>query len=152
MDQGGLSVRRGMIKNWAAIRNLLTNTHGGSLAEFAIVVPVFFALVLLILNLSLILWAQTSLHWATEKAARCASINANVGSTATGPCTSSGSTTNASVKAYAGTEYKGPSITPVFTANVAATCGKLVSATGTYSASVVFSTLSVTLKAQSCYS
>ena len=83
------------------------------------------------------MWAETSLHWAAQTAARCASINSNVGSTATGACVTAGATTNASVKAYAGTIYKGPNVSQVFTADVANACGKLVSATGTYALNVV---------------
>ncbi len=130
--------------------DLLRDTQGGSATEFAVVVPIFFALVFAIIHLSFILWGETSLHWATETAARCASINAPL-SGATGACATSGSTTNATVKAYAATQYHGPNVSPVFTANIAATCGKLVSATATYQLNAVVASVPVTLNAKSCY-
>ena len=130
---------------------LLRETRGGSATEFAVIVPVFFALVFAVIHLSFILWAETSLHWATETAARCASINSNVGTGATGACATAGATTNATVKAYATTQYHGPNVTPVFTANTTATCGKLVSATATYQLNVVVTSVAVNLNAKSCY-
>ena len=89
---------------------------GATAAEFAMVVPVFFALIFGVIHLSFILWGETTaLHWAAETAARCASIGVT-----TGPCAASSVVTASSVQAYALTEYKGPSVSAAFTADLAA--------------------------------
>jgi hypothetical protein len=62
-------VRAGTIDRLAACR------RGVSAVEMALVLPLFFAMLLGIVNLSLLLWTQASLFYAAQAAARCASVN-----------------------------------------------------------------------------
>jgi Flp pilus assembly protein TadG len=128
--------------------SFLKDMHGGGLAEFAMVVPVFFALVFAVIHLSFITWGMTAMHWACQTAARCAAINVPLGANGA-TCTDNNST-----KAYAATQYKGPNMNVVFSADVANSCGgsgKLVSATGSYVMNVVVTKVTLNLSAQACY-
>ena len=126
-------------------RGFLQNLSGSSLAEFALVVPIFFALVFAVIHLSIITWGMTSMHWAAESAARCAAINVPLGGNGV-TCTD-----NTSTATYAGTQYKGPNMSVVFTADTANACGKKVSAAGSYVMNVVVTSVTLNLAAQACY-
>ncbi|HWE48072.1 MAG TPA: TadE/TadG family type IV pilus assembly protein [Caulobacteraceae bacterium] len=125
-------------------KSFLKDVHGGSLAEFAMVVPAFFALVFAVIHLSFVTWGMTAMHWACETAARCASINVPLGASGA-TCTDNNST-----KAYAATEYKGPNMSVVFTSDIANSCGKKVSATASYAMNVVVTKITLNLSAQAC--
>lgn len=52
--------------------------RGVSAVEMALVMPLFFALLLGVVNVSLVLWTQASLYFAAQAAARCASANPTI--------------------------------------------------------------------------
>jgi hypothetical protein len=87
--------------------------------------------------LMMAMWASATLHYATEDAARCASVNPTV-------CTNTTTT-----QTYAATRYKGPG-TPIFTASSPA-CGKKVDASLAYTLRTGISTIAVPMNATACY-
>jgi Flp pilus assembly protein TadG len=72
------------------MREAIGDRRGSALIQFALVLPPFVMLIFGIIEIGRGLWLQNALHYATEQAARCASINtttcsaANIGSYAAG--------------------------------------------------------------------
>jgi Flp pilus assembly protein TadG len=58
-------------------RGLLKDKGGATALEFAMCAPVFFALMMGIVELGLATWMQVTLQQGVEAAARCASIDTN---------------------------------------------------------------------------
>src|SRR6266404_1668702 len=94
------------------VRPFLKTEHGAAAAEFALVAPMFFALVFAVITFSALLFAYVDLHWATEDAARCYSVKTTV-------CTDATST-----QTYAANHYLGPGISPSFAAVATGQCHK----------------------------
>ena len=111
---------------------------GGSAAEFAIVVLPFGALIFAIIHLCMLFYANQSLQFATEAAARCYSVDStNCGTTG-------------AVQTYASGRYAGPNIGATF--NPAATgCGHTVTGQGNYTVNAVVISKTVTLNATACF-
>src|SRR5438046_1544784 len=93
--------------------------RGSGAAEFAIVLLPFVVLIFAIIHLCLMFYANQTLQFATEAAARCYSVD------------SVNCSTTGAVQTYAAGRYKGPNISPTFTA-AATGCGHTVNANGTY--------------------
>jgi Flp pilus assembly protein TadG len=117
-----------------------TDEGGTTALEFAITAPLFFLILLGIVEAGLLMWTQVGLQHATESAARCATIN-------TSTC---GSTT--AIQNYAAQQAYGLTVAPsAFTVNAAA-CGNQVSASYPFQFVVsLFGLQSVTLTGQSCF-
>lgn len=126
--------------------HFLRRETAASTAEFALVAPIFFALVFAVINLSIALYAYVTLHFATEDAARCYSL----GST----CTDATST-----QTYASGRYAGPNISPSFTAASTGAChvtngtndGHQVTGSGTMTLNLVLTTASINLSTSACF-
>jgi Flp pilus assembly pilin Flp len=114
-------------------RDLHADESGATAIEFAFVMPVFLMLVVGIINLSLLVLATASLHYAVEKGARCASVK--------GTCPDS------EFKSY----YFAPGPLPTFIADPKAACGHALSATVPYNINAVFFQKSIILSAASCF-
>jgi len=118
---------------------------GASAAEFALVVPVFFASVMAVLDLGIVLWAFTTLQYAVDDAARCAVVKTHI-------CTDPTTTQN-----YAASHYMGPNISPVFTAsggggsNPRCGLGWRVAATARVPLSTGLFNITVPLSATACF-
>ena len=113
--------------------------EGGAAAlEFGIVGPIFMLFMIGILYTCMMLFAQSSMQFAVEAGARCASVQTSV-------CTSSSSITTAAQNAY-----YGPLVSPTFT-YATATCGHQVSSTTTFGYNFGYLNLSVPLSATACY-
>ena len=106
--------------------------------EFAIIAPVFIALIVGTLAACVGLFLVGSLHYAVEESARCASIKTNI-------CSDSATTID-----YAQSHYFGPNLSPAFT-YAAAACGNSVSATVSYSMNVGYRTLTIPISATACF-
>lgn len=120
------------------LRSFLRNECGAGAAEFALVVPVFIILVFGTINVSVMYSAQTQMHYAAERTARCKSVDVD------GACDDP--------DAFAKIHYNGPSLDGLlFTATDDATCGWLVTGTGTYDLVSGFDTTSVEISADACY-
>jgi len=126
----------GPIKAWR-------DERGTSAIEFAIVGPVFIALVIGAIYLCMALFALGSLHYAVEEGARCASIQPTIGGVQ--QCTSS---TN--IVSYTQGKYFGPSTAPTFT-YAALTCGNSVSGSLNYVVNLGVKQVTVPMTATSCF-
>ena len=113
--------------------------RGSGAAEFALVVVPFLGLIFAIIGVSMMLYANHTLQYATEAAARCASVSS------TTTCNSPAAITN-----YALARYSGPNITPVFAASTPA-CGKRVTGTGSFQLTTGLVNVAVPLSASACF-
>jgi len=111
--------------------------RGTTAVEFAIVSPVFIALLIGILYLCLCLFLIGSLHYAVEEGARCASVRTTVCKDAT------------TTVAYAQSRYFGPS-SPSFT-YAAAACGNSVSGSINYVAQLGLMEFTIPIAATACF-
>jgi Flp pilus assembly protein TadG len=111
---------------------------GSGAAEFAIVLLPFAALIFAIIHLCLLFYANQTLQFATEAAARCYSVD------------SINCATTGAVQTYAAGRYTGPSITPTFAATTTG-CGHTVTGNGTYQLNAVVKNISVSLTATACF-
>jgi Flp pilus assembly protein TadG len=118
--------------------SIIRDDRGVSAVEFAMISPAFFALTLGMVNLSLMMFTQSNLHYATQSAARCASVQTTV-------CTDS-----TAIRARAAADYHGPDLGPVFT-YAATACGNQVSGSVTYVLNAVFYQFTVPLSATACF-
>jgi len=121
--------------------DFISRDDGTSAAEFALVLGPFVTVILASLGLSVMLWANSTLHFAAEDAARCAVVKTSV-------CTDS-----ASIVSYANSHYNGPNISPVFTPTNSG-CGAgswTVTATATYPLNTGLFNFSVPLSAIACF-
>jgi Flp pilus assembly protein TadG len=112
--------------------------RGTTAVEFAIVGPVFIALVVGMLYLCMSLFLVGSLHFAVEEGARCASVRTSVCSDAT------------TTVAYTKSRYFGPSSSPTFT-YAAATCGNSVNASVNYVINLGLKQFTVPITATACF-
>jgi Flp pilus assembly protein TadG len=116
---------------------LADNEDGTTAVEFAIVSPIFIALVIGIMSLCLCLFLVGSLHFAVEEGARCASVRTTVCKDAT------------TSVAYAQSHYYGPG-SPTFTYATSA-CGNSVSASINYVAQLGLTQFTIPISATACF-
>ena len=116
----------------------LREERGSGAAEFTLVFIPFAAMVFGIIHLGLLFYANQSLQFAAEMAARCFSVDANT-------CPTTGS-----VQTYAAGKYKGPNIGASFVASKTG-CGHTVAGSGNYTFNAVFVRRSVPLTATACF-
>lgn len=117
----------------------LADEKGASAAEFALVLIPFAGLVFGIIGISLMIYANETLQYATEDAARCASVKTTV-------CTDAAST-----QAYALSRYTGPALSPTFAYDASASCGHSVTGTATMDLDIGLVNISVPLQAHACF-
>ena len=111
--------------------------RGTTAVEFAIVGPLFIALVVGMLYLCLCLFLVGSLHYAVEEGARCASVRTTVCNDAT------------TIVSYAQSRYFGPS-SPTFI-YAAAPCGNSVSGSINYVVELGLKQVTVPIAATACF-
>jgi len=120
-------------------RSLSRNQQGTTAVEFAIIAPVFILLVFGTIGSCFALFLVGSLHFAVEDGARCASVKASV-------CPDPATTI-----AYTQSRYLGPNVSPTFTPDLNAACGKSVTGSVNYSMNVGFRTFVIPISATACY-
>lgn len=124
------------------MRNLLKSLRrcqdGTTAVEFAIIAPVFIAVILGTIGVCFALFLVGSLHFAVEDGARCASVKTNI-------CTDATSTI-----AYTQSRYLGPNVSPTFT-YASAACGNSVSASVSYRMNVGFRVFIIPVSATACF-
>jgi TadE-like protein len=114
--------------------------RGTTILEFALTVPVFFALLFGIIGSGLLLWMQLGLQHGAEMAARCATVNANI-------CGSV-----SSIQSYAAGQAYGLNPSPSVFSVTTQACGNQVSASYTFQFITSYVGIpSLTLSAQSCF-
>lgn len=123
-----------------ALRQLLAQTRGAALVEFAALLPLFIALVFGVMQLGQMFWTQTALQHAVDMAARCASVNTTACGTAT------------QIQNYAATQAYGMTLPPgAFVATTPA-CGNQVAASYNFTFPIAaLISPAITLTARACY-
>jgi Flp pilus assembly protein TadG len=125
------------------VKNILNsawgNDRGTTAVEFAIVAPVFIALIIGTFSLCLALFLAGSLHFAVEEGARCASVKQKL------VCKDAATTV-----AYTQSHYFGPNTSPTFTYAVAS-CGYSVSASINYSVNLGLRSVTIPMTATACF-
>ena len=118
----------------------LARGQGGAAAvEFAMVLPAFVGLIVSSIFVAQLMYEASSLRYAVEAAARCASVNTTV-------CSS-----NTTTQTYAAGKYLGPvSPAPTFTASSTG-CGHTVTGSVTYVLRTGVRTFNVPLSASACF-
>lgn len=113
---------------------------GSGAAEFVMVLIPFMAMIFAIIYGSLMFYANQTLQYATEAAARCYSVDA-------GNCSTTGN-----VQTYALNHYKGPNIGASFTPQPVPTgCGHTVTGTGSFKINVVVFSTTLPMNATACF-
>ena len=126
-----------MTVTFRELRCILADRRGVTALEFAFVAPLVIALQLGTIYVALMMFSVSSLEYAVQEGARCASVQTSV-------CTSTASTTT-----YTATKYSGLG-TPVFTPTTAS-CGNLVSASLSFSLKTGLNNYVVPLSAAACF-
>src|SRR5258706_12631747 len=125
---------------------LRRDEQGTTAVEFAIIAPVFIALLVGTLSVCVGLFLIGSLHFAVEEGARCASVKA--------ACQVNGIPDKTATEAYTQSQYFGPDVSPALTYPHDATagaCGNKVSGSINYSMDVGFRTFVVPISATACF-
>jgi Flp pilus assembly protein TadG len=125
------------------LKSMRCDQQGTTAVEFAIIAPVFIALLVGVIALCICLLLVGSLHYAVEEGARCASVK-------TACADASGNPDATATVAYAKSHYFGPAVSPAFT-YAAATCGNSVTGSINYSMDVGFKTFVVPISATACF-
>jgi Flp pilus assembly pilin Flp len=121
------------------MQTFLADDQAATAAEFALVVPVFLLLMFATINGSIMMSAITQMHYASERAARCLSVDVD------NLCPPG------SIDTYAKGLYDGPSLVGMsFVADDLA-CGSQVVASGTYELVSGIEVTSVSLSSTACY-
>jgi len=131
------------------LRTWCGDERGASVAEFALVVPLFFVLVMGVIYLSLGMYSAAQLHDATQWTARCLAVSANNPSSAI-PNTKC--PTPANVQTYAMTRYNG-ALSPNFTRITTSTCtnGAQVQGRADLRLPLILVNVTVPITARACF-
>jgi Flp pilus assembly protein TadG len=124
------------------LKSLRRDQQGTTAVEFAIVAPVFIALLIGTLALCVAFFLVGSLHFAVEDGARCASVKA--------ACQVNGVPDATATQTYTQNHYFGPNVSPTFT-YAAAACGNSVSASISYTMNVGFRAITIPISATACF-
>jgi len=119
-------------------KRYLCGEKGAISAEFALVVVPFLSIFMAVLGFGLLLWTSSALRYASEDAARCASVKTTV-------CTDATSTQN-----YALSRYEGPNLSPTFT-YTATGCGHTVTGSATFPLNTGLVNLSLPITVGACF-
>jgi Flp pilus assembly protein TadG len=126
-------------------RRFLSDEGGATAVEFVLILTPLILLTLGAINLSLMIYTVTTLHYATEDAARCATVRPTVCADTT------------TLQTYAQANYGGMTAAPTFTlvkeAPTATTCpnGNFVTGTADYHFETGITSTIVPLSASACY-
>ena len=121
-------------------RRMLRSRAGTTTLEFALVMLPFLMMIFGIVDFSRLIWTQSALQFATERAARCAAVN-------TSACG-----TLSEIQAYAGSQAFATEIPTTAFSYAANACGSDVSATTSFTfISTILMPTALTLTARSCY-
>ena len=117
----------------------LRDNSGTTVVEFAMVCPPFIAMVVGTLYMCLLFYGVSSLQFAVEDAARCASVNTTV-------CTDSATTIT-----YAQSRYKAAGVLNATFASTSPACGHSVTATANYVFNFGVKKVTFPVSAAACY-
>ena len=125
-------------RSWRRAAAFVSGDAGSSAVEFALVIPLVIALLFGTISIGSLMYANSMLHFATQDAARCGAVKANI-------CTD-----NTATRTYAQNLYKGPTAAPTFVATTTASCSS-VTATATFTVITGVRVFPITLNASACY-
>lgn len=132
-------MRGGPVTN-VSVTRLLRSRAGTTAVEFALLALPFLMLIFGVIDFSRLIWTQSAMQFAVEKAARCAAVN-------TSTCG-----TLAQIQAYAGSQMLAPGVPVTAFSYTASACGSDVSVTTDFKFILVnLIPSALTLKARSCY-
>lgn len=114
----------------SSLRRGLRADGGATAVEMALLAPALLALLIGVIQGGLLIFTQASLHYAVQKAVRCAAISSTCPSEAT--------------------HYYGLDPSPVFTLTLLA-CGQALTATTSYDLDVLLYKKSISLTATACF-
>ena len=123
---------------------------GGSAAELVLIMIPLIALTLGTINLAMMIYTVANLHYATQEAARCATVRPTLCPSGTGA--NATTFTTQALKNYGGLTAS-PTFTLVVEPSTATVCplGNYVTATATYHFVTGFTTTAIPLTANACY-
>jgi Flp pilus assembly protein TadG len=119
-------------------RRYLRDQNGASSAEFVLVLIPFLTIFLGIIGVSMLMYANHTLQYAVEAAARCYAVNVAT-------CPSTGAT-----QTYAASRYGGPTVAPTFVAS-ATGCGHTVTGTVNFNLKAAIVNVTIPLSATACF-
>jgi Flp pilus assembly protein TadG len=127
-----------------AVAALWHDRCGAAAVEFALLAPAFLMMLVGTVMMAMMFFTNSSLHYAVEAAARCASVKATV-------CTNAATT-----QAFAASNYFGATATPTFTCTGrvcggSASCGNKVTGQISYTLEVGMARYVTPLRADACY-
>lgn len=135
---GSFAIRGGRVVG-RLFKSLWPHRAGAASVEFALVGVLFFALLIVVIEMGRVLWTLNALHYGAQQAARCAAVN----STLCG--------TNALLQTYA-TGIGGSNLPgTAFTLNTGAACGMKVTASYPMTLYIPYVKMSPTLSATACF-
>lgn len=131
----------------AAIRNSrhlkwLKEVRGSTAAEFALILTPLVLLTLGTINLGLMLYTVSTLHFAVQDTARWASIQWTI---------SGAAPSDAAIQAHAAAKYSGPTLAVTFVRDTGAPCVNTIKGTADYNFTTGVTTTVVPLSVSSCY-
>ena len=120
------------------------DNRGGTAVEFALLAPAFLTMLIGTVMMAMMMFSNSSLHFAVQAAARCASVKTTV-------CTNAASTT-----AFAATNYFGATSAPSFTCTGrtcggTAACGNKVTGQISFTFEVGMARYVTPLRADACF-
>jgi Flp pilus assembly protein TadG len=122
------------------MRRLIRDESGASAVEFALTAPVFMAVLIGVVEIGLLVFAQIGLQSAAELAARCGSINKTV-------CSSP-----SQIQSFAASNMPGFTVPASIFSVASPACGTQVTAAYSYSfVASYFGVPSLTLNAKACF-
>ncbi|HEX5380010.1 MAG TPA: TadE/TadG family type IV pilus assembly protein [Phenylobacterium sp.] len=126
------------VRRLHGLARALRDQRGSTAAEFALVLFPLILLTIGSINVGVMIYTVTTLHFAAEDAARCATVKTTV-------CTDPAATAT-----YAASRYKG-AVSGVTFVQTTAPCGNVVTGTVTYRFSTGLTATPVPLSASACY-
>jgi Flp pilus assembly protein TadG len=124
----------------ARVRRFIFAQRGATAAEFALVVPLVIALTLGVINVSLLVFTNSALYFATDDTARYSSIH--------------NSCNNTAAQSHGASAYVGPGTSVSFTCvTTSAACsgGSYVTGTTSFTFFTGLTSTPLTLSSTSCY-
>lgn len=127
------------------LRIFIADRRGVAAIEFALLAPAFLMLLIGTMTMGMLFFTASSLHFATEAAARCASVKSTICNNA------------ATTAAFAASNYFGSNSAVVFTCSgrvcggAAASCGNKVTGTVTVTLDIGLASYPIPLHADACY-
>ena len=123
----------------SVVRELCSDRRGSTAVEFSLVLPIVILLIFGTIGLTGAMAVTASLHYATEDAARCASVKTTI-------CSNTGTTST-----YATGKYQGPNLSGLSFVLTSQTCGSRVIGSGTYVLRTGLASFNIPVSATACY-